>query len=282
MKALTYLARRFVAGEEMSDAMKAVTALNRDSILTTLDILGENVSSGEEADAAARGYLDLIDGITRHGVKSNVSLKLTQMGLDISDEFCRDTLQKIVSKARANGNFVRVDMEGSAYTDRTLAIFKQVYGEFKNVGIVVQAALHRTEKDVEELGRLKASVRVCKGAYKEPPSVAFQDMDDIRGNYKIIVESLICAGSKVAVATHDESLIRWMLEWSAQEKIPREQFEFQMLYGLRRKRARQLAAQGYTVRLYVPFGSHWFPYFYRRLRERKENLFAVLKGLIAD
>ncbi|MFH1017733.1 MAG: proline dehydrogenase family protein [Pseudomonadota bacterium] len=282
MSALSYLARRFVAGETLDDAMKAVISLNRDGILASLDVLGENVHSETEAAVARDEYLRLLDEIRRLGVKSNVSLKLTQMGLDMGHELCISNVRRIVERARQYGNFVRIDMEGSAYTERTLGIFTELRKTCPNLGIVLQAYLHRSEEDAKKLVELKAPVRVCKGAYKEPASIAFHRMEDIRRSFRQLVEILLKAGSNVGIATHDEKLIRWALEWTAREKIPRDRFEFQVLYGLRRKRARQLAAEGYPVRFYVPFGTHWLPYFVRRLRERKENVFFVLKSLVAD
>jgi proline dehydrogenase len=282
VSALSYLARRFVAGEYRDDAVKAVMTLNRDGVIATLDQLGENVSRPEQAEAVCAEYLRLFDDIGRMKLKSNVSTKLTALGLDIGEEFCLGLMRRILARAGEMGNFVRIDMEGSAYTERTLRVFKTLLSESANVGIVIQAYLHRSEADVAELAARKAPVRICKGAYKESPSVAFQNMDEIRRSFQELTKTLLKAGSKVGIATHDERLIRWALEWTSQERIPREAFEFQMLYGLRRKRARQLAADGYTVRLYVPYGTHWLPYFVRRLRERKENVFFVLKSLVAD
>ncbi len=282
MKALTFLAKRFVAGEHQEKAVDAVKHLNAENIHATLDILGENVSNEEEAVNASEGYLRLLDGIASEKIDSHVSLKLTQMGLDISNDFCFQTLEKIVTRAAQYNNFVRIDMEGSEYTQRTLDIYHRLFQNHKNVGIVIQAYLRRTEDDIRRLGSLKAPVRICKGAYKESPNIAFQRMDDIRRNFKLMAEILWKEGSHVAMATHDDQLIDWTLEYTAKENIPREQYEFQMLYGLRRKRARELAKAGHHVRLYVPYGTHWFPYFYRRLRERKENVFFVLKSLVAD
>jgi proline dehydrogenase len=282
MSTLSYLARRFVAGETLNDAMKAVITLNRDKLKSSLDVLGEHVHSEEEASAARDEYLRLLDEIRRIGVDSNVSLKLTQMGLDLNPQIALGNLRAIAERAARYGNFVRVDMEGSSQTERTLNVYTEVFKTLPNVGIVLQAYLHRSEADTRKLAELKAPVRVCKGAYKEPTSIAFHNMDDIRRNFKLMVEILLKAGSKVGIATHDEKLISWALEWTAREKIPREQFEFQVLYGLKRKRARELAVAGYPVRLYVPYGTHWLPYFVRRLRERKENVFFVLKSLVAD
>lgn len=282
MSGLLYLARRFVAGEDKNDALKALATLNKDNLVASLDFLGENVSNKEEAEKACQEYLNLLDAIESSKANSNVSVKLTQMGLDMGEEFCMGIMKRILERAASYKNFVRIDMEGSSYTQRTINIYKKLYETHKNVGLVIQAYLHRSENDVFELAKMKAPIRVCKGAYKESPSIAFTNMDDIRRNFKRLVEILLKEGSKVGIATHDEKLIQWAVEFTKQENIPQTQFEFQMLYGLRRKRARDLAKNGFIVRTYVPYGSHWFPYFYRRLRERKENIFFVLKGLVTD
>jgi len=282
MGTLSYLARRFVAGEQMEDAVDAVRTLNSEGLIATLDVLGENVSNQKEALAAADEYIELLHAIQQHKLESNVSLKLTQMGLDIGNEFCLKNVKNVIDIAGRQNNFVRLDIEGSPYTERTLDIFRQLYKSSKHVGCALQAYLYRSEEDAMKLAKIKAPVRVCKGAYKEPASIAFQNMDDIRRSFKTMVEILLKAGSKVGIATHDEKIITWAVQWVEENKIPRNQFEFQMLYGLRRKRGKQLAAQGYVVRSYVPYGTHWFPYFVRRLRERKENIFFVLRSLVAD
>ena len=282
MGTFSYLARRFVAGESIEQAILAVRTLNVDDLVASLDLLGEDVSNPSQAQATVLEYTRLLEKIACQKINSNVSLKLTQLGLKVSEDFCVSLIRQILQKAWAHQNFVRIDMEGSQYTERTLNIFYRLFSEFKNVGIVIQAYLYRSENDAIKLASLKAPVRVCKGAYKEPSSIAFQGMEDIRRNYKILVETLLKSGSKVGIATHDERLIQWVLDWTQKNQIPKAQFEFQMLYGLRRSRARQLAAMGYIVRTYVPYGSHWLPYFIRRLRERKENVLFVLKSLVSD
>jgi proline dehydrogenase len=281
MSALSFLARRFVAGERMSDAVSAVERLNATGLLATLDVLGEAVTDRVEAEQASREYVRLLDEIGRRGIRSNVSLKLSQMGLEIDTEFCLSLLGTILKKARERGNFVRIDMEGSALTQKTLDLFGRLHRDHDNVGIVLQSYLLRSEGDARELAAVRASVRVCKGAYKEPSSLAYQEMGEIRRNFQTMVEILLKGGSHVGIATHDERLIRWALDWSRAEKIPPDRFEFQMLYGFRRRRARELASLGYAVRAYVPFGTHWLPYFLRRLRERKENVLFVLKSLVS-
>ncbi len=282
MKIPVYFARRFVAGESALEAIEAVKELNKDGIVATLDLLGENVSSHQQADDVVEEYYDLFKKITDSGVKSGVSLKLTQLGLDLDVTSCVERMRKILINARKHNLFVRIDMEGSFYTQTTVDVFIKLANEFENVGLVLQAYLHRSMDDAKNMAQKKFSIRVCKGAYKESSSIAFQSMDDIRTQYKNMVKILLEGGSKIGIATHDDELINWTKAYVVQNRIPSAQFEFQMLYGLRRKKALELAKEGFRVRSYVPYGTHWFPYFYRRLRERKENVFFVLKSLIAD
>jgi len=278
MKLLTRMARSFVAGETVDDAIKAVKKLNEKSIMATLDVLGEGVKDKETADKAVQAYLDLLEAIPGAGIKSHASLKLTQMGLDIDPEYCYQNMVKIISKARDHGNFVRIDMEGSPHTQRTLDLFNRLKEKFDNVGIVIQAYLFRSEKDIQDLNRNKAKVRLCKGAYKEPKEIAIKKMKDIRANFIKLAEMLFRNGVRPAIATHDDKLIKWTKEYAASHNIASDQFEFQYLYGIRNKTFQKLAEEGYRVRCYVPFGTHWIPYFSRRLRERKENVFFVVKN----
>jgi proline dehydrogenase len=273
------MANSFVAGETVDDALKAVKKLNEKGIMATLDVLGESVKNKEDSDKAVATYISLLDAISRAGVNSHVSLKLTQMGLDIDDAYCFENMVKILSRAKERNNFVRFDMEGSPNTQRTLNVFYRVREKFDNVGIVIQAYLHRSEKDLEGLNRIKAKVRLCKGAYKEPKEVAIKKMKDIRENFMKLTKILFERGVYPAVATHDGKLIQATKNYVAEHNISREDFEFQLLYGIRSKTQQRLAEEGYRVRVYVPFGTHWLPYFYRRLRERKENVFFVLKNL---
>lgn len=282
MKIPIYFARRFVAGETAEEAINAVKKINQDGITATLDLLGENVSTHAQADEAVHEYARLFDLITESGVKSGVSLKLTQLGLDLGEQKCIERMDAILTDAKKHNLFVRIDMEGSIYTELTIHVFQDLLARHNNVGLVLQAYLHRSANDAKTFGRQRASIRVCKGAYKESPSIAFQKMSDIRENYKTMVKDLLLAGSKIGIATHDEELIEWAKNFTTQNKISKTQFEFQMLYGLRRNKAKELAKEGYRVRSYVPYGTHWFPYFSRRLRERKENIFFVLKSLILD
>lgn len=279
MKFLTRLAKSFVAGETIDEALQAVKRLNERGIMATLDVLGESVNAREDSEKAVQSYLDLLDSISRTGVNSHVSLKLTQMGLDIDDEYCCENMIKILSHAKKLNNFVRFDMEGSPHTQRTLDIFYRVREEFDNVGIVIQAYLYRSEKDIEDLNRLKAKVRICKGAYKEPKEIAIKKMKDIRKNFMKLTEMLFEHGVYPAIATHDDKLIQATKHYVAERSLSKEDFEFQLLYGIRTKTQQRLTDEGYNVRIYVPFGTHWLPYFSRRLRERKENVFFVLKNL---
>lgn len=279
MKLLTRMAKSFVAGETIEDAFKAVKKLNEKGIMATLDVLGESVKNREDSEKAVAAYISLLDAIPRAAVNSHVSLKLTQMGLDIDDEYCFQNMVKIVGRAKEHNNFVRFDMEGSPHTQRTLNVFYRVREKFDNVGIVIQAYLHRSEKDLEALNSAKAKVRLCKGAYKEPKEVAIKKMKDIRKNFMKLTKMLFENGVYPAIATHDDKLIQATKDYVAEHNISRDDFEFQFLYGIRTKTQQKLAADGYRVRVYVPFGTHWLPYFYRRLRERKENVFFVIKNL---
>jgi proline dehydrogenase len=272
---LFFFARRFVAGLTIDEAVQAVRRLNRLGIGTTLDVLGENVHAPRSAQLAVQSYLHTLDSIRETGIDSNISLKLTQMGLDISQKLCFENLEKICEKAAAYGNFVRIDMEGSDYTGRTLEILEKLFQTFPNVGIVLQAYLYRTGKDLEKILNLGARVRLCKGAYKEPPALAIQSMEEIRMNYCRLAARLLSQGNYPAIATHDDFLISWTKQFVRDQGIDSSRFEFQMLYGIRFATQKQLKEEGFRVRVYVPYGMHWLPYFYRRLRERKENVFFI-------
>jgi proline dehydrogenase len=273
------MAKSFVAGETIVEALQNVRRLNEKGIVATLDVLGESVEKKEDSDRAVRSYLELLEGIHKEGVESHVSLKLTQMGLDIDDEYCYENMVKIVGRAHELGNnFVRFDMEGSPHTQRTLDIFYRVREQYDNVGIVVQSMLFRTKEDVEALNKAGIKIRLCKGAYKEPKEIAFKKMKDIRESFKELAEMMFKDGVYPAIATHDDELIRWTKDYVRENNISLKDFEFQMLYGIRVKTQQSLAEEGYTMRIYVPFGTHWLPYFYRRLRERKENVWFVIKN----
>ncbi|MGB7296301.1 MAG: proline dehydrogenase family protein [Candidatus Aminicenantales bacterium] len=275
MKLLTWMARTFVAGDTIEDAIRNVRKLNEKGIKATLDVLGESVKDKEAAEKAVNDYLDLLEAIPKAGVDSHVSLKLTQMGLDIDTEYCYRNIERIVGKAKTVGNFVRIDMEGTPHTQRTLDIFYRLREKYDNVGIVVQAYLYRTEKDVRDLNKVKAKVRICKGAYKEPADLAIKKMKDIRANFIKLAELLFKDGVYPAIGTHDDKLINWTREYTAANAISADKYELQYLYGIRNKTFRKLAEEGYQVRCYVPFGTHWLPYTLRRLRERKTVIFLV-------
>jgi proline dehydrogenase len=278
MKAFTFLAKRFVAGETAEKAVEAGVALRKQGITATFDRLGEDVLDREAAVRSAEANKVLLRLIP-DSVERNVSVKLTNLGLAISQDFCIEQTAGVLDAARAVGGFVRIDMEGSRHTQATLDAFHALRKRYDNVGIVLQAYLRRTEDDVKEAIARGDRVRLCKGAYKEPAEIAWTDMDDIRANFRRCIRLLLDKGNYPAVATHDESLVQDVISHTGEQKIASDRYEFQMLYGLRRARWGELVAAGHRVRIYVPYGTHWFPYFYRRLREKKENVFFVLKSL---
>jgi proline dehydrogenase len=275
----TFFARRFVAGDTPDSAVAVGRKLHGRGIKATFDQLGEDVLDREAARRCAEANQALLRLIPPE-VERNVSIKLTNLGLDIAKDFCQEQVAGILETARKVNGFVRIDMEGSKHTQLTLDVFQRVRQDYDNVGIVFQAYLHRTEEDVKEAVRRRDRVRLCKGAYREPESVALQKMDDIRANYRKCARLLLDGGSYPALATHDESLVQDALGYVREKLIPADRFEFQMLYGLRPRRWDELVRDGYRMRIYVPYGTHWLPYFYRRLRERKENIFFVMKSLI--
>jgi proline dehydrogenase len=276
---LTFLARRFIAGETQEDAVRAVRELNALGMKTSLDILGENVTSESMARNLADKYIDVLKTIDHENIKANVSVKLTQMGMDISDDFCFDNVSRIIETARDRGNFVRIDMEGSPYTQRTLDLVFRWADKYDNVGTVIQAMLYRSAGDIAELVSRGIRVRLCKGAYKEPKSVAFQKKEDVNANYVSLMKTLLDSGQFHSIATHDNAMIEATKRHAGDKGISKDRFEFQMLYGINRSGQTRLAQEGYGMLVYVPFGTHWFPYYYRRLRERKENVLFILKHL---
>ncbi|NDD30705.1 MAG: proline dehydrogenase [Proteobacteria bacterium] len=273
------MALRFVAGETLDEAIEAVKNLPKGA-RATLDNLGENVHTAAEADDACRMYLDILDAISRAGVDSNASIKLTQMGLDIDPDLCLSNMRKVLDKAQSFNNFVRIDMEGSAYTQTTLDMFSQLWQTHKNVGVVIQSYLYRSEPDIQMLNQMQARVRLCKGAYAEPPEVAFPLKADTDANYRKLAERLLSQGSYPGIATHDENMIEHVKRYARENGIGSDRFEFQMLYGIRRQKQEQLISEGYNLRVYVPFGRQWYPYFMRRLAERPANLMFFLNSLV--
>lgn len=280
MKLPFVLAKRFVAGESFSEAVPKIKKINRKDIAVTLDLLGENVTDRKMADETVDSYIGLLENINEAGLKSSISIKLTMLGLDIDSSYCKDNLFKLLEVARKHDQFVRIDMEGSDYTQQTIDLFKEAFKVYeKNVGIVIQAYLHRSKKDIEDLAGLGADVRLCKGAYNEPEQIALKKMAEIRKVYKEYAKVLLEKTLYPRIATHDDELINWVKDYTKKNNIDKERFEFQMLYGLRQKTMEQLSAEGYNTRIYVPFGTMWFPYFKRRLLERKENIWFVISTL---
>lgn len=276
--------RRFVAGETLEEAIEVVRKLNQQKIDVTFDQLGESVTTETEARAAKDGYLRALEAIWTAKVSSEVSVKLTQMGLDISTDLCLANMREILSKAKQIGTAVTIDMEDSAHTQITLNVFKTLREEFDNVGIVLQAYLFRSEEDARALAKMGATVRLCKGAYKEPAAVAFPEKKDVDVNYAKLAQVFLNADDNghypyPEFATHDEKIIQWAKDYAAQINIGRNRFEFQMLYGIRADLQRKLVAEGYKMRVYVPYGTHWYPYFMRRLAERPANVIFLMSNL---
>jgi proline dehydrogenase len=280
MRSPTSFARRFIAGETVEEAIQAARQVEAAGLLQTLDYLGESVRTLTEADAATRDYLRVIDAILLAGIGRNLSLKLTQLGLDVDRASAVDNLRRILE--RAQDFFVRLDMESSQYTETTLGIFETLWEQnYRNIGVVLQADLLRTGQDVERILPLGARIRLVKGAYREPASVAYPSKADVDATYATLMKRLLLEGTYPAIATHDEAMIREAQKYVTEQHISKDRFEFQMLYGIRRDLQTSLVAQGYRVRVYVPFGRQWFPYFMRRLGERPANVGFVLRG-IAD
>ncbi len=277
MRALTFLARRFVAGDRIDDAIAAVRALNADGLKATLDNLGEDSHDKAHALAARDENLLMLRRLGESGVDANISLKLTQLGMGFDDELAKASLLTIVAEAERLGSFVRIDMEGSKFTQKTLDIFYSIHDAHPGVGIVLQAMLRRTEADCRDAVARKVRVRLCKGAYKEPASVAFPDKKDVDANYDKCA-AILAKAPLPAMATHDDKRVEAALKAFDSAGLVKSEYELQMLYGIRAKRAKELRAKGHSVRIYVPYGTHWFPYFYRRIRERKENLLFVARN----
>jgi proline dehydrogenase len=276
-----FLARRFVAGSTIASAMDAVRGLNAQGMTGTLDFLGEDVTDVAEARHTRDVYFDLLETGAREGLRTNVSVKLTALGLLVDEELAVANLTEIVERAAPLPDpFVRIDMEGSAVTDATLRVFERVFAQHRNVGPVLQAYLKRTPGDVERAIELGARVRLCKGAYSEPETIAYRDMPTIRREYMRCAEALVSRGHYPGIATHDERLIEAVKAYAAEQGIGKDHFEFQLLYGVRPDVQRALVGDGYNVRVYVPFGTHWAGYFYRRVTERPENALFALRSML--
>ncbi len=275
------LTTRFIVGETIEEAVAAIRELNAEGCTASFDHLQESVSTPAEAEAEVKEYLEILERIDQTGIKSNVSIKLTQFGLELDPELAYKNARTVVVDAARRGNFVRVDMESSKVTQLTLNIFERLRAEFglNTVGIVLQSCLRRTLDDARELVKLPARIRICKGAYLEPPEVAFPEKKDTDENYIRVMQQLLSSGVYHGIATHDPKMIEATIQYAKREGIGKEAFEFQMLYGIRRDLQRQLAKDGYNMRVYVPYGKHWYPYFMRRLAERPANVWFVLKNI---
>jgi proline dehydrogenase len=274
------LSARFVAGDNLPEALATCQRINAEGIAVTLDHLGENVTSLEEAAGSRDAYLQALTEIDKLRIDGNVSLKLTQFGIDLSLAECTANVEALVRQAAALANFVRVDMESSEYTSRTLDLVTSLHAHYKATGTVIQAYLHRSRKDVETLCARGIRVRLCKGAYLEPPAVAFKSKADVDRNFIELTNILLETGVYPAIATHDEKIIEQTKRFVESRKISRDSFEFQMLYGIRRDIQKRLVNEGYRLRLYVPYGQAWYPYFMRRLAERPANVFFLARNLL--
>ena len=276
------LTTRFVAGETIDEAAAAIQELNAEGCSASFDHLNESVANSAEAEAEVKEYLQILNRIDEAGINSNVSIKLTQFGLELDPELAYRNSRAVVEDAARRENFVRVDMEGSNVTQLTIDIFKRLRAEFglDDVGIVLQSYLRRTYADAQELVKLPARIRICKGAYNEPPEVAFPNKKDVDENYVRVMQLLLSSGIYHGIATHDPKMIGATIDFVQRQGISKGTFEFQMLYGVRRDLQRQLAKDGYNLRVYVPYGKHWYPYFMRRLAERPANIWFVFKNLL--
>jgi proline dehydrogenase len=279
-----HFAKRFVPGETLAEALEVVRGLNARGISASLDLLGESTNNEREARAARDEYLKMLDRIHETRLDANVSVKLTAMGLDIDHELCVSVMQDILARAQRYATFVRIDMEASAYTDVTLKMFEErFYPAYKtNVGVVLQSYLYRTFADVEHMNALRARVRICKGAYKEPPSVAYPDKKDVDATYVKCMRELMLRGNYPGIATHDPAMINVAKRWAKEQGIGKDRFEFQMLYGIRRDLQQSLVKEGYRMRVYVPFGTQWYPYLMRRLAERPANVAFITGNVIRE
>jgi proline dehydrogenase len=274
------MARRFVAGETLDEALEAARHCNDIGMLASLDYLGENVATTADAQRARDAYLEIFERIAKEKLQANVSCKLTQLGMDLSAEFCEGLVLSVVERAAAYDNFLRVDMEGSVYTQRTVELVKCIRSRNPAVGTVIQAYLYRSEGDIRDLLGYGCRVRLCKGAYKESAEVAFERKADVDGNFVRMMQVLLASGFYHAIATHDPRMIAETIRWAAAKKISKDDFEFQMLYGVRTDLQRRLVRDGYRIRIYIPYGRDWFPYFMRRLAERPANVGFLLRNFL--
>ncbi|OFZ19604.1 MAG: hypothetical protein A2X94_17335 [Bdellovibrionales bacterium GWB1_55_8] len=276
-----FAAKKYVAGDTLEDAVRLVRSLNEKLITGTMDFLGEFVTDRKQAEFAAHMGHEILEAIHAHKLRSGLSVKLTCLGLDIDDEFCYENLRSLVFKAKELDLFVRVDMENSPYTTRTLALYRRILEEgFDNTGVVLQAYMRRSEQDIKSLAGLKAPVRLCKGIYREDPAIAFKDREEIRENYKRLLTLLFENGMHAAIATHDDPLLDFAREYIAKNSISKDRYEFQMLLGVRENKRDELVREGHKLRTYVPFGSDWYGYSIRRLKENPEVAGHIMKAFL--
>lgn len=273
------MARRFVAGETLEDAIGTARRLNSEGLAVSLDYLGEHAQGREAAHCAGLTYLRILERIANEGLDANISVKLTQLGLEVNDDLCEELITSLCVHLRDSSQIVRVDMEGSAYTQRTINVVKNVLQRMPSIGIVIQAYLYRSEHDIEELLKRGCRIRLCKGAYREKPNIAFPKKRDVDANFLKLMKTLLASGVYHGIATHDENMIEATKDFVETRGIKKDAFEFQMLYGIRGDIQKKLVHDGYRVRAYVPYGTEWFPYFMRRLAERPANLFFLLRNL---
>jgi proline dehydrogenase len=274
-------AMRYIAGERLDDAVRVVKMLNAEKMTATLDVLGENVSTREKSLLSVRACEEVLRGIHEHHLNANLSLKLTQLGLTIDEEFCTSNVRSLLEIARGYGSFVRIDMEDSSTTSSTLRLYERFRSDgFENVGVVIQANLRRSEDDIERLVPLKANVRLCKGAYVEPETIAFKSRDDIRSNYLRLLNRLLGAGCYVGIATHDEVLVKGALQILQQKQLEKTCYEFQMLHGVKMALRAKIVGDGHRLRVYVPFGEQWYAYSMRRFKENPQLTWTVLRALV--
>lgn len=279
VKSIPFYAKRFVAGATAEQALSVVRSLNDNQICATIDLLGESIKSKEQVFQFTNEYVDLLDSICKQKLNAYISLKLTNLGLDIDAEFCEENLEKILRKADECHSRVAFDMEGSGCTEKTLVLYEKMSQKFQSPELVIQAYLYRTLDDVKRVLSCNGRVRLCKGAYQENKQIAFQSMSDIRDNYKKLLKELLQKGQRVCIATHDDELIDFAKDYIKENNIPKDRYEFQMLFGMRKKTWHKLVSDGHNMTIYVPYGTDWKAYFFRRISERKENLFFVFKNL---
>jgi proline dehydrogenase len=275
------LVKRFVAGEDLDTALAIGEEYVKNGYLVSMDLLGENVATREEADAETKAYIEMAERIAKspHRDKMNISVKLTALGMDLGDDLATENYKRILDVCKPHDIFVRADMEASPYCDRTVRIIEELFKDYKNCGTVLQAYLHRTPGDVQKMIGMKARVRIVKGAYLEPDTVAYQSKPKVDEMYVNLAKTLLCEGHYPAIATHDEKIIAVLKEFVKKEHIPHDRFEWQMIFGVRRDLQEQLLNEGYNIRIYIPYGAAWYPYFSRRLAERPANLLLILKSL---